>query len=211
MATTSSKATTSKASTSAELKDAEYQNLLSGILSHGIEKRRCIVEAFRASMNAVFFRKDLSRLSALMHVMKGLPEESKVKKAIIRFSGGVERDAESGNWKDVPEKACVFSKKEKGVVKWGLVPELYEAAFQLYKVNFQAVDFDCLEMVKAVKGGVTIADIEAIKERLERQSKKGSNIPKLLAAILADLDFYIKVKTDAEFTRRTTAEADADK
>lgn len=153
--------------------EAEFQTALRGLIRGNSQRRKALVKAFRLSLNAVVNRADTTRLTALTDATAEDADASKIRKAAIRFAGGITRKSDADDWIDAPAASILTYAKKTG---WQInaSPAARAGARKIYEAVC-LVDWDCLT-VKTVKQEL---DCKAELTRLAKKFQKEKILPAL--------------------------------
>lgn len=149
-----------------EKEDAAFQAALKSLARGCAMRRRALCAAFRLSLNAAVYRADTTRLNALCLTLEGDPDASRVRKAAVRFAGGIARDSDAAEWRDDPAMSILAYTKKAG---WTLSQNksARENARVVYAL-IKDIDFDCL----TVKNRKAALDCKAELTRLAKRFQK---------------------------------------
>lgn len=149
-----------------EKEEADFQSALRSLARGCAQRRRALCSAFRLSLNAVVYRADTTRLTALCLTLEGDPDASRVRKAAVRFAGGIARDSDAAEWRDDPAMSILAYTKKAG---WTISQDktARENARAVYAL-ITDIDFDCL----VVKNRKAELDCKAELTRLAKKFQK---------------------------------------
>lgn len=171
--TTTTTTTTTVADTLAT-EDAEFQAALRSLTRGNNQRRKALVKAFKLSLNAVIHRADTTRLTTLTDATEEEDADAyRIRKAAIRFAGGIARKSDAEDWIDAPAASILSYSKKTG---WQINAS-QEARAEARKI-YEAVclvDWDCL-IVKTVKQEL---DCKAELTRLAKKFQKENFLPDL--------------------------------
>ena len=171
--TTTTTTTTTTVVDTLVTEDAEFQAALRNLTRGNNQRRKALVKAFRLSLAAVISRADVARLTTLTDATAEDADAPKIRKAAIRFAGGIARKSDAEDWIDAPAASILSYSKKTG---WQINTS-QEARAEARKI-YEAVclvDWDCL-IVKTVKQEL---DCKAELTRLAKKFQKEKILPDL--------------------------------
>lgn len=153
--------------------DAEFQAALRSLTRGNNQRRKALVKAFKLSLNAVINRADVARLTTLTDATAEDADAAKIRKAAIRFAGGIARKSDADDWTDAPAASILAYNKKTG---WQInaSQEARAKAREVYEA-VRLIDWDCL-VVKTAKQEL---DCKAELTRLAKKFQKEKILPDL--------------------------------
>lgn len=173
MTTTTTTVADTLATDTLATEDTEFQAALRSLTRGNNQRRKALVKAFKLSLNAVIHRADTTRLTTLTDATAEDADAPKIRKAAIRFAGGIARKSDAEDWIDAPAASILSYSKKTG---WQINAS-QEARAEARKI-YEAVclvDWDCL-IVKTVKQEL---DCKAELTRLAKKFQKENFLPDL--------------------------------
>lgn len=153
----------------AALEEKSFAANLSAIKRGGAMYWKALRAAFTASVNAVLFRADTARLVRLMDVLDGDTNAPIIRRAAIRYAGGLTRN-DKGDFVDAAASVLAYSKRTGWLLNGDAAAR--ERARVFYLEHLQGVAVDCLVVKNPTKELNARAELVKMGKRFQRAKTK---------------------------------------